>query len=300
MERAARGSAALVHARTGSHRHGARVAGRGPSARAAPACPGHGAAAAACCYEQHDAGASAGRPARCRTRPNSADADRRDGQDASPWSRTFRACPTEQCQNRRFPRDCGRRRRSPRLGPSQRRLVLLPRYMMKSDETLRSERLVFYENDIERLDAELDSVPRALEGALRPSGRQGRPPRNAPRRHHRDVPRLHLGADRRFLRGHQGDGPPAGRGRVLRSSFTRGRDDSIQLQLVGNRTLLAALFDARTNLGMVRFYAQETSERLDGDSCRDNRGGARPRPGPELWRERGRRAGQALLEGRPF
>lgn len=45
--------------------------------------------------------------------------------------------------------------------------------------------------------------------------------------------------------------------------FHQGQRDSIQLQLVGGRTLMAVLFDERTNLGLVRFYAQETSSRLE-------------------------------------
>ena len=44
--------------------------------------------------------------------------------------------------------------------------------------------------------------------------------------------------------------------------FHQGARDSIQLQLVGERTLLAVLFDQRTNLGLVRFYAQETGRQL--------------------------------------
>ena len=44
--------------------------------------------------------------------------------------------------------------------------------------------------------------------------------------------------------------------------FHQGARDSIQLQLAGDRTLLAVLFDERTNLGLVRFYAQETTPRL--------------------------------------
>ena len=37
----------------------------------------------------------------------------------------------------------------------------------------------------------------------------------------------------------------------------------IQLQLIGDRTLLAVLFDERTNMGLVRFYAQETSQHIE-------------------------------------
>ena len=44
--------------------------------------------------------------------------------------------------------------------------------------------------------------------------------------------------------------------------FHQGQRDSIQLQMVGDRTLMAVLFDGRTNLGMVRFYAQEAGNRI--------------------------------------
>jgi hypothetical protein len=80
----------------------------------------------------------------------------------------------------------------------------------------------------------------------------------------------------------------------VRTSFTvlhhQGRRDSIQLQLIGDRTLLAVLFDERTNLGLVRFYAQETARQLTtvlaelserppeaGPSCRRS---SRPTPPP--------------------
>ena len=45
--------------------------------------------------------------------------------------------------------------------------------------------------------------------------------------------------------------------------FHQGARDSIQLQLVGERTLLAIVFDQRTNLGLVRFYAKEAVKRLE-------------------------------------
>jgi hypothetical protein len=45
--------------------------------------------------------------------------------------------------------------------------------------------------------------------------------------------------------------------------FHQGKRDSIQLQLIGERTLLATLFDERTNLGMVRFYAKEAGDRIE-------------------------------------
>jgi len=45
--------------------------------------------------------------------------------------------------------------------------------------------------------------------------------------------------------------------------FHQGRKDSIQLTLVGDRTLLATVFDERTTIGMVRLYAREAGEKLD-------------------------------------
>lgn len=45
--------------------------------------------------------------------------------------------------------------------------------------------------------------------------------------------------------------------------FHQGKKDSIQLTLVGNRTLLATVFDERTTIGMVRLYAKEASEKLN-------------------------------------
>ena len=35
------------------------------------------------------------------------------------------------------------------------------------------------------------------------------------------------------------------------------------MSIVGERTLLAVVWDERSNLGLVRFYAQETTKRLE-------------------------------------
>jgi predicted regulator of Ras-like GTPase activity (Roadblock/LC7/MglB family) len=44
--------------------------------------------------------------------------------------------------------------------------------------------------------------------------------------------------------------------------FHQGRTGNIQLSLVGERTLLTALFDDSTTIGMVRLYASEAAKRL--------------------------------------
>jgi predicted regulator of Ras-like GTPase activity (Roadblock/LC7/MglB family) len=44
--------------------------------------------------------------------------------------------------------------------------------------------------------------------------------------------------------------------------FHQGKKDNIQLTLIGERTLLAVIFDDRTTVGMVRLYATEASTKL--------------------------------------
>lgn len=44
--------------------------------------------------------------------------------------------------------------------------------------------------------------------------------------------------------------------------FHQGRKDNIQLSLVGERTILAIIFDDATTIGMVRFYSSQTSAKL--------------------------------------
>ncbi|HMS16028.1 MAG TPA: roadblock/LC7 domain-containing protein [Planctomycetota bacterium] len=44
--------------------------------------------------------------------------------------------------------------------------------------------------------------------------------------------------------------------------FHQGERDNIQLNLVGDRTILTVIFDERTTVGMVRLYASEASRKL--------------------------------------
>ena len=132
---------------------------------------------------------------------------------------------------------------------------------MVSDQDLRSARLVFYENDVAKLDSELDAFLELSnakcamlidkEGHL--VTRRGEP----------------LGTSIESLSALIAGSFAATKemARLLGEEefailFHQGVRDSIQLQLVGDRTLLAILFDDRTNLGLVRFYAQETSGHL--------------------------------------
>jgi predicted regulator of Ras-like GTPase activity (Roadblock/LC7/MglB family) len=132
---------------------------------------------------------------------------------------------------------------------------------MSRDQQLRDSRLVFYEQDIERLEGELDaflemsnakcSLLIDKEGHL--VTRRGEPLNTS----EDSISALIAGS---FAATKE-------MARLLGESefsilFHQGARDSIQLQLIGDRTLLAVLFDDRTNLGLVRFYAQETARQL--------------------------------------
>ena len=44
--------------------------------------------------------------------------------------------------------------------------------------------------------------------------------------------------------------------------FHQGKRDNIQLTLIGDRTILATIFDNRTTIGMVRLYTKEIASKL--------------------------------------
>ena len=132
---------------------------------------------------------------------------------------------------------------------------------MSRDQRIKQQRLVFYEKDIERIDNEIDaflelSKARCVlivdrDGHL--VTRRG----ESVKTHEDAISALIAGsfAATKEMARLLGENEFA----IL---FHQGTRDSIQLQLVGERTLMAVLFDGRTNLGMVRFYAQETATRI--------------------------------------
>ena len=132
---------------------------------------------------------------------------------------------------------------------------------MTHDQQLRADRLVFYEKEIEDLNAELDAfleLSKAKTAML--IDREGH---LVTRRGEsfkssldsvsaliagsfaatREMARL-MGEDEFAVLHHQGV------------------TNSIQIQSVGPRTLMGVIFDGRTNLGLVRFYAQESTRRI--------------------------------------
>ncbi|MFH1422122.1 MAG: roadblock/LC7 domain-containing protein [Planctomycetota bacterium] len=44
--------------------------------------------------------------------------------------------------------------------------------------------------------------------------------------------------------------------------FHQGKRDNVQLTLIGDRTILSTIFDNRTTIGMVRLYAKEAATKL--------------------------------------
>ena len=65
--------------------------------------------------------------------------------------------------------------------------------------------------------------------------------------------------------------------------FHKGKKDNIQLSLVGDRTLLAVLFDDKTTLGMVRLHASQVTAKLTelfNDIAKRGRKGSGPSDGP--------------------
>jgi predicted regulator of Ras-like GTPase activity (Roadblock/LC7/MglB family) len=134
---------------------------------------------------------------------------------------------------------------------------------MTKDQKLRDDRLVFYENDIERLNGEIDtflelSKARCVLLVDRDGHLVTRRGETSVNNVEDTISALIAGsfAATKEMARLLGENEFA----IL---FHQGQRDSIQLQLIGERTLMAALFDGRTNLGMVRFYAQETGGRME-------------------------------------
>lgn len=130
------------------------------------------------------------------------------------------------------------------------------------EQKLRSDRLVFYQSDVNKLEGELDGFLE-LSGARSALliDREGHlvTKRGEVQQHSLDsISALVAGsfaATREMARllGEE----------QFSTLYHQGQRDSIQVSLVGDRALFAVVFDERTNLGMVRYYASETTRRLD-------------------------------------
>ncbi len=132
---------------------------------------------------------------------------------------------------------------------------------MKSDQRLRQERLVFYKDDIEKIDKVLAEFLR-LSGAkcallVDKEGhmvtRQG------------DVKSINMDTISALVAGSFAATKEMAKllgEEHFSALFHQGERDNIQLSLVGDRTLLTIMFDDRTTVGMVRLYANEACKKL--------------------------------------
>ena len=133
--------------------------------------------------------------------------------------------------------------------------------MVISDKKLRGDRLVFYSQDVKRLDGELDGFLE-LSGArcallIDKEGHLVTRRGDAVQNSLESISALIAGsfaATREMARllGEE----------QFTTLFHQGSRDSIQIALVGDRALFAMVFDQRTNLGLVRYYGVETTRRL--------------------------------------
>ena len=133
--------------------------------------------------------------------------------------------------------------------------------MAMMDQKLRSERLVFYEKDVQRIDEEIDGLLE-LSGSrcaflIDKDGHLVTRRGDAVQSSLESIAALVAGsfaATREMARLLGQD--------EFTTLFHQGERESIQINLVGERALLAMVFDQRTNLGMVRYYAVESVRRL--------------------------------------
>lgn len=158
--------------------------------------------------------------------------------------------------------------------------------MANSDESLRSTRLVFYKEDIE-------AIGRSLQMFLRNSNahcallvdKDGHLVTREGQSMSFDVDTVSALVAGSFAATKQmatllGE-------EEFALMFHQGKKDSIQLSLVGGRTILAVIFDDRTTLGMVRLYSSQTVTKL-AQVFSD--AGDRKRDGEQISREFGEAA----------
>jgi predicted regulator of Ras-like GTPase activity (Roadblock/LC7/MglB family) len=131
----------------------------------------------------------------------------------------------------------------------------------KDSELLRDKRLIFYEEDIEKIN-------KVLEEFLKLSGsksnllidKDGHLITKAGQTGSYDLPTVSALVAGSFAATRE-------MARLLGEEefsvlFHQGKRDNVQLTLVGERTILATLFDNRTTIGMVRLYTREAAVKL--------------------------------------
>lgn len=134
---------------------------------------------------------------------------------------------------------------------------------MNRDQQLREQHLCFYGEDVQRIDEELDGFLE-LSGAtcamlVDRSGHMVTRRGGAMNGSLESVAALAAGsfAATREMARLVGEGE-------FSTLFHQGSRESLQISAIGDRSLLVVVFDESSNLGLVRFYAEETTGRLTG------------------------------------
>ena len=133
--------------------------------------------------------------------------------------------------------------------------------MGKADESLRSTRLVFYKEDIERIAKTLTTfLKNANARCVLLVDKDGHLVTKEGESSTYDMDTISALVAGSFAATKQ-------MAKLLGEEefsimFHQGKKDNIQLSLVGERTILAVIFDDKTTLGMVRLYASQVSSKL--------------------------------------
>ena len=133
--------------------------------------------------------------------------------------------------------------------------------MGKADESLRSTRLVFYKEDIERIAKTLITfLKNANARCVLLVDKDGHLVTKEGESSTYDMDTISALVAGSFAATKQ-------MAKLLGEEefsimFHQGKKDNIQLSLVGERTILAVIFDDKTTLGMVRLYASQVSSKL--------------------------------------
>ncbi|MFT7668411.1 MAG: putative regulator of Ras-like GTPase activity (Roadblock/LC7/MglB family) [Planctomycetota bacterium] len=132
---------------------------------------------------------------------------------------------------------------------------------MTSDQKLREEHMCFYTKDVALLDEELDGFLE-LSGArcallVDRSGHMVTRRGTSLEGSLESVAALAAGsfAATREMASLLGEGE-------FNNLFHQGSRESIQISAIGERSLFVIVFDDHSNMGLVRFYAEETTGRL--------------------------------------
>jgi predicted regulator of Ras-like GTPase activity (Roadblock/LC7/MglB family) len=165
---------------------------------------------------------------------------------------------------------------------------------VKTDAKLREDRMVFYTADVQRFEGELDGFLE-LSGArsallIDREGHLVTRRGEAVQSSLESISALIAGsfAATREMARLLGESQ-------FNTLFHQGERDSIQVSLVGETALFATVFDGRTNLGLVRYYATETAQRLEAMMTdMKNRGPQAPPGSDELSSDFGQSATAAL------